>query len=81
MYWLITKYLYHRHNIVFQLFRNNLRNFVIQIINLYLDINNCYPDPCQNGGTCVDGDYGYTCNCPAGFTGVNCQTSNIFVYV
>src|SRR6185436_1668564 len=31
------------------------------------------PDPCQNGGTCVDGVNAYTCNCPAGWTGTNCQ--------
>jgi hypothetical protein len=43
--------------------------------NLYLDMNDCYPDPCQNVGTCVDGIDSYTCSCPTGFTAFNCQTS------
>ena len=34
-----------------------------------------YPDPCQNGGTCIDGVDSYTCNCPPGLIGVNSQTS------
>ena len=32
--------------------------------------------PCQNSGTCTDGDNTYTCACVAGFTGTDCETSN-----
>ncbi len=35
----------------------------------------CEPDPCLNGGTCSP--YGldtYSCNCPFGYTGRNCET-------
>ncbi|XP_035699745.1 IgGFc-binding protein-like isoform X2 [Branchiostoma floridae] len=34
----------------------------------------CRSDPCQNGATCIDNDNGYTCNCAAGYKGVNCET-------
>ena len=35
----------------------------------------CDPNPCLNGGTCSP--YGldtYSCNCPFGYTGRNCET-------
>ena len=34
----------------------------------------CYSSPCQNGGTCVDGDNSYTCNCVTGYEDSNCAT-------
>ena len=39
------------------------------------DINDCNPDPCENGGTCVDGVDSFTCVCPAGYEGNNCSIS------
>ncbi len=36
--------------------------------------NHCDPSPCQNGGSCVNDANGYTCECPAGYTGTNCET-------
>ena len=41
-----------------------------------LDIDDCDPDPCPNGD-CEDGVDSYTCDCDLGFTGVNCETSEI----
>uniref|UniRef100_A0A182NM22 Cubilin n=1 Tax=Anopheles dirus TaxID=7168 RepID=A0A182NM22_9DIPT len=38
----------------------------------------CDTNPCQNGGTCVAGNNmitRFTCRCPAGYTGLRCQTS------
>lgn len=30
---------------------------------------------CLNGGTCIDGVNTYTCKCPLGYSGSNCQTA------
>ena len=35
----------------------------------------CLSAPCQNGGTCVDADQGYVCECPEGFMGLDCRES------
>lgn len=39
------------------------------------DIDECASNPCENMGTCEDLIDGYRCeSCPAGFTGVHCET-------
>lgn len=35
----------------------------------------CLSAPCHNGGTCVDADQGYVCECPEGFMGLDCRQS------
>ena len=45
------------------------------------DINDCDPDPCLNGGTCVDGLDSYSCSCPEGYVDDNCTTSKSVSYV
>lgn len=37
----------------------------------------CENITCQNGGTCTNG----VCDCPAGFTGTNCETATITAYI
>ena len=32
----------------------------------------CDPDPCLNGGQCVDGVNRHTCTCTSGYTGDTC---------
>uniref|UniRef100_A0A7S4K6W0 EGF-like domain-containing protein n=1 Tax=Odontella aurita TaxID=265563 RepID=A0A7S4K6W0_9STRA len=38
-------------------------------------ITACSPNPCQNDGkcSCLDGGESYTCECPCGFGGINCE--------
>lgn len=42
--------------------------------NCQIDTDDCSPDSCYNGGTCVDGINAYTCVCANGFhSGNNCR--------
>eukprot|EP00057_Strongylocentrotus_purpuratus_P014994 XP_011669468.1 PREDICTED: uncharacterized protein LOC105440709 [Strongylocentrotus purpuratus] len=41
----------------------------------FRDINDCSPDPCENGGICNDGVYTFTCVCDPGYTGPTCGTA------
>jgi len=52
--------------------QTNLNRLISSSLNLG---KVCEPNPCLNGGTCSP--YGldtYSCNCPFGFTGRNCET-------
>ena len=40
-----------------------------------IPIDQCSPNPCQNGATCTDGVNTYTCNCLAGYEGDRCEIS------
>ncbi|XP_049292738.1 protocadherin-like wing polarity protein stan isoform X2 [Anopheles funestus] len=39
------------------------------------EVDLCYSDPCQNGGSCMRREGGYSCVCTEQYTGVNCETS------
>ena len=49
---------------------------------LYLDIeltpdgNECHPNPCKNGGTCIDQACGFKCSCSYGYHGTHCEYSS-----
>ena len=52
--------------------RNNHEN----VSSLHLsDINECEPNPCRNGGECIDGINSYVCNCMPGYGGHDCTLS------
>jgi len=36
-------------------------------------VNECDSNPCHNGAQCVNGIASYTCVCPVGFLGINCE--------
>ena len=50
----------------------------MKFLSYVADIDDCSPNPCQNGGLCADGIDGYTCACVPGYSGTNCQTSKFF---
>jgi hypothetical protein len=39
-----------------------------------VNIDDCSPNPCVNGGTCADGIDDFTCTCVGGYTGPTCST-------
>ncbi len=39
-----------------------------------IKINECDPNPCINGGKCIDGENKFLCNCGEFYEGVRCQT-------
>ena len=45
--------------------------------SICIDINDCSPDPCENGGICSDGVNTFTCACNPGHTGPTCGTGKI----
>ena len=51
--------------------------FIFLGIHCETDINECNQTalPCHNGGTCVDGIDGYTCQCSPGFSGPYCNVT------
>nr|XP_058967734.1 neurogenic locus notch homolog protein 1-like [Pocillopora verrucosa] len=50
--------------------------------NCQIDTDDCSPDSCYNGGTCVDGINAYTCVCANGFhSGNNCRNEHRYDYL
>ncbi|XP_077968902.1 uncharacterized protein LOC120344328 isoform X1 [Styela clava] len=40
-----------------------------------IEINNCKPNPCRNGGRCATKPGGYSCYCSIGFRGTKCMSN------
>ena len=48
--------------------------FALSLLNFSVDLDDCVNHNCSNGASCMDGINSYSCNCSAGFTGLNCET-------
>ena len=46
---------------------------------MFADVDECSNDPCHNGSTCVDVINSYTCLCPSGYTGNQCQSGKWYL--
>jgi len=47
---------------------------VFKSLFLLIDTDDCYPNPCLNGGTCIDGVNDYNCLCAPLFVGKSCSS-------
>lgn len=56
-----------------------LNNYSFILLGIHCDVNvdecNQTAVPCDNGGTCVDGINGYSCQCPPRFSGPFCNVT------
>ena len=51
----------------------------LSAIILFTDIDYCINHTCQNGASCVDGLHNYSCKCPTGYTGSNCESGKFLL--
>uniref|UniRef100_A0A4W3IDW0 coagulation factor Xa n=1 Tax=Callorhinchus milii TaxID=7868 RepID=A0A4W3IDW0_CALMI len=54
-----------------EIFENNEKTS--EFWNVYVDGDQCASSPCLNNGNCKDGINLYSCQCPEGFKGKNCE--------
>ena len=59
-----------------QAFRNILSCYIWVVFVFYTwcyALDDCYPNPCLNDGSCFDGVDSFLCECKDGFSGDNCE--------
>lgn len=42
----------------------------------FTKLESCRTNQCYNGGRCIEGKYGLSCSCPAGYSGPRCQQTS-----
>ncbi|KAI8507654.1 hypothetical protein Bbelb_150340, partial [Branchiostoma belcheri] len=48
----------------------------VEILGCSKNVGDCEPNPCANGGTCLDREGGFDCACPPPFNGKNCSVGS-----
>ena len=66
-------YLFDSHN------SGNVKSLIIVVLS-YSEDNDCDSDPCENAGECSDTLNGYRCFCRDGYSGINCERGEIYIY-
>ena len=62
-----------------RLFRQSSKSFFLNDFNYFIG-DACTPSPCLNGGTCISNGFGgFTCQCPAGYSGQRCEDRKILL--
>ena len=56
-----------------------LTNVDFHVDGFFSVAHTCLSNPCQNGGSCVDGLERYDCRCLPGWDGVNCEIGKLYV--
>lgn len=46
---------------------------IVDYCSCQYEIDECESNPCQNGGTCIDGLASFYCNCTEDFVGDQCE--------
>ncbi|MCP4652426.1 MAG: calcium-binding EGF-like domain-containing protein [Candidatus Omnitrophica bacterium] len=46
-----------------------------------IEVNECIPNPCHNGGTCEDLLNAFKCKCVCGYRGPTCKGNNCASFV
>ena len=57
--------------------KNNDQMEIPDATSLYSVFDACVSSPCGNNGTCTSNNGIYSCSCPGGFTGAQCESGLI----
>ncbi len=52
------------------------KGYLLFDYNFIMDGSKCVPNPCLNGGTCIDQITSYKCSCTSGWGGKQCNNAN-----
>ena len=56
--------------------KDDYKTSISNSLIIYLAIDLCSPNLCQNGGQCISDVDSFTCQCKSGWTGETCNEGN-----